>query len=69
MDFTRREPKVPVCQTHLCHTVLCPPPALMCSFMTAAESIMAFLFSHWRSVLLGPCSQRPFVSRDILLAG
>ena len=65
MDFRKRELKVSVCQTHLRHTVLCPPSALMCSFVTTAESITAFFFPHWRSVLLGPCSQRPFVSRAI----
>lgn len=43
MDFRRRELQVPACQIHLSHTALCPPQALMCSFVITAWSITACL--------------------------
>lgn len=43
MDFRRRELQVPACQIHLSHTALCPPQALMCSFVITARSITACL--------------------------
>lgn len=43
MDFRRGKLQGPACQTHLGHTALCPPEALMCSLVTAAWSITAYL--------------------------